>query len=76
MFLTDCLRLQENVASDPANAPIIAELKAQLKAQYSYDRTWLVQRMAAMARGQGQQATRDGYINRPMPSGPDDDREL
>lgn len=61
----------ENVASDPENAQIIADLSAQLKAQYSYDRSWLVQRMAQMARGQGQQAIRNGYIDRPT-AGPDE----
>ena len=61
----------ENVAADPENAQTIADLTTQLKAQYSYDRSWLVQRMAHMARGQRQQATRDGYIDRPT-AGPDD----
>ncbi len=61
----------ENVAADPKNAQTIADLTMQLKAQYSYDRSWLVQRMAQMARGQGQQAIRDGYIDRPT-AGPDE----
>jgi hypothetical protein len=64
-----------NVASDPANVAIIAKLTVQLKAMYSYDRSWLVERMANMARGQGRQATADGYINRPPATGPED-REL
>ena len=61
----------ENVASDQANSDIIATLTAQLRAEYSYDRNWLVQRMAKMAAGQGNQATRDGYVDRPAPTSPD-----
>ena len=61
----------ENVASDQANADVIATLTAQLRAEYSYDRNWLVQRMAKMAAGQANQATRDGYVDRPAPTSPD-----
>jgi len=61
----------ENVASDQANSDIIATLTAQLRAEYSYDRNWLVQRMAKMAAGQANQATRDGYVDRPAPTSPD-----
>ena len=32
-----------NVAADPVNAAVIAELRVQLKAQYSYDRAWLAE---------------------------------
>ena len=60
----------ENVADKPENAAVITDLMRQLKAQYSYDRNWLVHRMAQMAAGQGHQATMDGYINRPA-AGPD-----
>ena len=61
---------QENVADKAENAATIADLMRQLKAKYSYDRNWLVQKMAQMAAGQGHQATMDGYINRPA-AGPD-----
>ena len=55
---------------------MVAELWAELEEAYSYDRAWLVERMGRMARGQGSQATRDGYVVRPPPVGPDDLREL
>jgi hypothetical protein len=40
---------------------IIAELTQQLKAQYSYDRSWLVNRMAQMAKGQASQVCTYNY---------------
>ena len=57
----------ENLASDPKHAGTIADLTAQLKLQYSYDRAWLAKRMEQMARGQGNQALQDGYVVRPPP---------
>jgi hypothetical protein len=60
-----------NVAADPSNRAVIASLTAQLQAAYSYDRQWLAQRMARMAKGQGQQALSDGYVDHP-PAPPGD----
>ena len=40
-----------DVAADPTNAEVIAALTVQLCAQYSYNRAWVAQRMAQMARG-------------------------
>jgi hypothetical protein len=76
-----CVQEVDNVATDPANAGIIAALTIQLQLQYSYDRAWLTQRMRQMANGQGNQALQDGYIVRPPPppnggGGDGDQREL